>query len=345
MPLVVDVPLNTAIADLDEALRASESRLAIVQGALRALPDGVVTVDAHGGILQLNPSAAHLIGWTESQAVGQPLHEVLQLRDAQGRTVDVLGPDSRQGHDVTSLVRRDRHEVLVDVLVTPIHGHAREVLGAVVTFRNVTAAKRISDELTYHANHDPLTGAGNRRAFEVRLQRAVAQATTRHIPHALLCLDLDRFKAVNDDGGHGAGDDMLRQLTLLLKRQLRDHDTLARMGGDEFAILLENCTSEQATSVAERIRTAVLDSRLQWHGKSLGVGISIGQVNFCDDTLSPHQLMQRADELCYQAKSGGRNRVRVDAPGKHPPGKPVRIRAGVTGLQHVVVGGSGRPRG
>lgn len=308
--------LRVALAEAEVALQACEARIALAQGALRALPDGVLTVDPEHRITQLNLTAAHLTGWSESEACGLLLHEVLQLRDVHGRSVEVLGSGSREGHDVTSLIRRDRHELLVDATVAPVLDRGRQVIGWVVTVRNVTAAKRINDELTWHAMHDPLTGVVNRRAFEVRLQRAVANAGARGTPHALLCLDLDRFKAVNDAGGHVAGDEMLRQLSSLLNRHLRDHDTLARLGGDEFAILLEHCTPAQAVSVAERIRTAVLGVRLHWHGKTLAVGISIGVVNFHDGTSTPQQLLCQADEMCYLAKAEGRNRVRVRVPGK-----------------------------
>lgn len=314
--------LRAALAEVQAALQACEARMALAQGALRALPDGVASVDLRGRITQFNPGASHLTGWSETEALGQPLHEVLQLRDAHGRGVGVLGPDAKAGQDVISLVRRDRHVVLVDVTCASILDDARQAVGAVVTFRNVTAAKRINDELTWHASHDPLTGVVNRRVFESSLKRAVTNAAAHGTPHVLLYLDLDRFKTVNDVCGHDAGDELLRQLAVLLKRPLRERDTLARLGGDEFAVLLEHCTPEQSGSVAERLRSAVRNHQFSWQGKVLEVGLSIGQVTFRDGALTPETLLRRADEMCYAAKSAGRNQVRAHSPGKANPVDP-----------------------
>ena len=122
---------------------------------------------------------------------------------------------------------------------------------------------------------------------------------------------MDRFKAVNDSAGHAAGDALLRQLAVMLKKHLRDHDVLARLGGDEFAVLLDNALPLQANIVAERLRAAVEGFRFNWQGEAFEVGVSIGQVNFGDGTLTLRELMTRADKMCYVAKSKGRNRVAV----------------------------------
>lgn len=307
-------------AQLDQALtalHACEARLVQLHGAFRALPDGIVVVDAKGRITDLNLGAMHLTGWSEAQALGQPLHEVLNLRDSHGRSVDLLAPGHRASGDVTSLLRHDQHQVLVDALLAPVLDEKHEPVGAVIAFRNVTAAKRINDELTFHATHDPLTGVLNRRAFEARLQRAIAHAAQDATPYALLYLDLDRFKPVNDSGGHDAGDELLRVLSALLQRSLRDQDTLARLGGDEFAVLLEHCPLKQAEEVAERIRTAVAEFRFDWKDQEFTIGASIGLVPFQSGVFKPREVMRRADEMCYLAKSEGRNQVRVFQPGEH----------------------------
>jgi len=125
----------------------------------------------------------------------------------------------------------------------------------------------------------------------------------------LLYLDLDRFKAVNDSGGHLAGDELLRQLAVLLRKQLREHDTVARMGGDEFAVLLENTTPGNAISVAEKIRTALVEFAFAWDGGEYRIGTSIGLVRFNDGQRGVDELMAIADRMCYAAKDAGRNRV------------------------------------
>ena len=306
--------LRARLALYEAELRACAAEAERAHGALRAIADGIVTVDPQGRITSFNPGAAHLVGWSEIEALGRPLHDILDLRDEEGCPLDLLVAGSKEGHDVASLMRRDRHALLVEATFAPIHDEARRPIGSVVMFRNVTRAKRRTDELAYHASHDALTGVANRRAFEAHLQRAVETAARQGGRYSLLFLDMDRFKAVNDSAGHAAGDAMLRQLAVLLKKHLRDRDVLARLGGDEFAVLLENTPPVSAEVVSERLRDAVAGFRFAWQGQVFGVGVSIGQVNFSDGTLALRDLMNRADKMCYLAKSKGRNRVAVYAP-------------------------------
>jgi diguanylate cyclase (GGDEF)-like protein/PAS domain S-box-containing protein len=303
--------LRAQLARAMAALRAQEARAELVQGALRVLPDGIVLVDQAGRVADLNLGAMHLTGWTEAQALGRPLHDVVKLRDSHGRSVDLLATGHWVGGDVTRLVRRDEHQVLVDATFVPIHDSERRPAGAVVAFRNVTAATRINDELTYLATHDALTGLFNRRVLETRLDRAVAHAAQHGTPYALVYLDLDRFKPVNDTGGHVAGDELLRVLSSLLQQSVRDQDTLARLGGDEFAVLLEHCVLQEAKEIAERIRESVAALRFRWVDQEFTVSASIGLVAFRGGAMTSPELLQRADEMCYRAKSEGRNQVQV----------------------------------
>ena len=326
---------------------ARETEIALARGALRAIADGIVTVDPRGRIASFNPAASHMVGWSESEALGRHLHEVLDLRDEEGAPLDLLVSGSKEGHDVASLMRRDRHALLVEATFASVYpsngplprdggpgdgshgdgahgdgaqGHANAPIGAVVTFRNVTRAKRHTDELAYQASHDALTGVANRRAFEAHLQRAVESAARQGNRYSLLFLDMDRFKAVNDSAGHAAGDALLRQLAVVIKKHLRDRDVLARLGGDEFAVLLDNAMPVHANLVAERLRDAVAAFRFNWQGELFSVGVSIGQVNFSDGALTLRELMHRADKMCYLAKRKGRNRVAVDT-GSDPRGR------------------------
>ena len=302
-------PSDDMIEELErarEALDACRKRGEFSAGALRAITDGVMTVDLHGNISFLNPAASHMIGWREQDALGQSVSDILVLYDDHGKRIDILAPEGT----ISSLRRRDRHVVFVQGSVTPLV-EDDEAIGSVVTFRNVTATRRLTDELKYQANHDSLTGLHNRRAFESKLQRAIASASQQQACHSIICIDLDRFKAVNDRGGHVAGDELLRQLSALLREQLREHDTLARLGGDEFAVLLEHCQPSQATVVAEKIRSGLEGFRFQWQELEFTIGASIGQVNFHDDAASGAELLNIADEMCYLAKDRGRNQVVV----------------------------------
>jgi diguanylate cyclase (GGDEF)-like protein/PAS domain S-box-containing protein len=283
--------------------------------SLCAIADGIAVLDTHGRITCLNPGASHLTGWNEDECLGCELIGVLNFADRQGRPMDVLAEGfSSDPEAIVTLVRRDGHAILVDGAVAPVHGHDKRLLGTVVTFRNVTASTRLTRELAHQANHDALTGLQNRRAFRAQLQRAVRQASDFGSGHALLCLDLDRFKAINDSGGHLAGDELLRQLALLLRQHLREHDSVARLGGDEFAVLLQGCPPAHAVEVAEKIRNGIVDYRFAWNGREHRVGVSIGLVAFADGRRNAEQLVAIADRLCYAAKDAGRNRVAVHDP-------------------------------
>ena len=166
-------------------------------------------------------------------------------------------------------------------------------------------------KITWQATHDALTGLVNRREFERRVELALKSAEIDRKEHALLYLDLDQFKIINDTCGHVAGDELLRQLTRLLQSLLRRHDTLARLGGDEFGVLLENCPVEPALRIAETLRAAVRDLRFAWESRVFKVGVSIGLVSFGDEGLSRGELLKIADAACYIAKDQGRNRVHV----------------------------------
>ncbi|WP_159015781.1 diguanylate cyclase domain-containing protein [Cognatiluteimonas profundi] len=309
------------LADLKREVAELQQQWEFSHSALRAMPDGVVIVGAQGRIDFINPVAAHLTGWTEADLIGRKFDEGVHFTDPQGTPIDVL---NTSGRDIAGLMRRDEHVVLVEAAVAPVVDSARKHVGSIITFRNVTAARRLTNELTYHANHDALTGLDNRRAFEFRLERAVANAAEQGSRHSLLYFDLDFFKAVNDQAGHVAGDELLRQLAAVLRKQLRDSDMLARLGGDEFAVLLSNCTRQQAACASEKIRSAVATFTFLWEGAEFRIGASIGRVDFRDGAMTVSELLVHADEMCYLAKTSGRNQVKSYEPQRdrslHQPG-------------------------
>jgi diguanylate cyclase (GGDEF)-like protein/PAS domain S-box-containing protein len=300
--------MRHSVAQLERERAELQQRSEFSYSALRALPDGVVIVGSDERIDFINPVAAHLTGWSEADLIGRVFSDGIQFTDPQGTPIDVL---TTSGSDIAGLLRRDEHVVLVEAAVAPITDDAHDKIGSIITFRNVTAARRLTNELTYHANHDVLTGLDNRRAFEFRLERAVTNAAEQGSRHCLLYFDLDYFKAVNDQAGHVAGDELLRQLAAVLKKQLREHDMLARLGGDEFAVLLANCTQQQATMAAEKIRSAVANFRFAWQTDEFSIGASVGRVDFCDGSMSVAELLMRADEMCYLAKTSGRNQIKT----------------------------------
>jgi diguanylate cyclase (GGDEF)-like protein len=182
----------------------------------------------------------------------------------------------------------------------------------VSTFTSMRAAiQRYQSDLSFQTTHDPLTGLVNRREFERRLEVALNVTRSELSEHALLYMDLDQFKVVNDACGHTAGDEFLRQLGAELYRKVRKHDTLARLGGDEFGVLLEHCPAEQASRIADELLETIQDFRFVWEGKSFTLGVSIGLVPITEHSGSLSKILSTADAACYAAKDAGRNRIHV----------------------------------
>ena len=165
--------------------------------------------------------------------------------------------------------------------------------------------------IEYLAFHDSLTGLVNRAEFERRLERAISQVQKGKNINALLYLDLDQFKVVNDTCGHSAGDELLKQVSALLHARIRGRDTLARLGGDEFCVLMENCNLKQAMSIADDLHQLVNDFRFIWDNKFFSIGVSIGVVAINKSAMTPNELLSAADLACYAAKDQGRNCIRV----------------------------------
>ena len=180
---------------------------------------------------------------------------------------------------------------------------------------NRKARRRAEDQIRHMAYHDVLTGLANRYQFELELKRLLLSVRELGESHAFLYLDLDQFKIVNDTCGHIAGDELLRQLAILLKKHVRQRDTLARLGGDEFGVLLERCPLVRAQQIAEKLRSEVNEFRFSWRGKSFALGASIGLVIVDSSCTDAGELMSHADLACYSAKEQGRNRIYVYSEG------------------------------
>ncbi len=173
-------------------------------------------------------------------------------------------------------------------------------------------SQRMAEAAIQHrAFHDSLTGLVNRSELERRLERATMQAKKGNTINALLYLDLDQFKVVNDTCGHSAGDELLKQLSALLHSRIRGRDTLARLGGDEFCVLLENCSLKQAKIIADDLRQLVNGFRFAWDNRFLSIGVSIGVVAINKAGMNPEELLSAADLACYAAKDKGRNCIQV----------------------------------
>ncbi|MBT9614288.1 MAG: EAL domain-containing protein [Burkholderiales bacterium] len=299
----------------EEALFQAKERAEVT---LYSIGDAVITTDAQGVVDYLNPVAEALTGWTSAEAKGQLLSVVFPIFNETTQEV-VENPVARclcEGVIVglanhTLLITRDGREIAIEDSTAPIRARSGEITGVVMVFHDVTQSRVMAHKLSWQAAHDALTGLVNRREFENRLQNALAASHAEGQQHALLYIDLDQFKIVNDTCGHVAGDELLRELSALLQSHMRASDTLARLGGDEFGVLLEHCPLDQAQRIAEGLRTATRDFRLVWENKTFEVSASMGIVAINRESGTMSQVLSAADMACYVAKERGRNRFHV----------------------------------
>jgi diguanylate cyclase (GGDEF)-like protein/PAS domain S-box-containing protein len=284
---------------------------------LRSISDAVVTTDANGQVEFLNTVAERLTGWRHDEAQGRPLDDIFQIvNEHRKRIEDPLSRALSEGDIVeleyhTLLIGRDGSEFAIQASAAPICDQASRVHGVVLVFKDVTEQHRLSRRLHHQATHDSLTGLVNRKEFEDRLDHSIAAFHTHGTPYVLCYLDLDQFKVVNDTAGHSAGDEMLKQIAGLLQTCIRSRDTLGRMGGDEFSLLLENCPLGKALEIAENLVATIGDFRFTWGERRFAIGVSIGVVPITVDMTDRVQLMTKADVACFAAKDLGRNRVSV----------------------------------
>ncbi len=311
------------VRKLEDKMLQLESQKERYRVTLASIGEGVITTDVEGRISLLNPEAERLTGWSEAEAQGLPLQQVLKIirahQPAADETLARLLTERRLGELCTAvdehaiLLRRDQEALAISASATPIQDSGGKLYGAVFVFRDISDTREMVKRLTFQATHDALTGLINRPEFERRLER-VLSTNGSDAQHALLYLDLDQFKVVNDTCGHAAGDDLLRQITMQLRSKVRKRDTLARFGGDEFGVLPEYCTVSQALRIADDLRGAVSDFRFAWQDRIFAIGVSIGLVPIPAAADSLAQVLMAADSACYAAKGRGRNRVHIYKP-------------------------------
>lgn len=318
LALVVAVMVVRHSRRSDRALMQEKER---AQVTLHSLSEAVIRADARGVIEYLNPVASRLTGWSTEEARGMKLGEVFSMvkEDVCESKLDIVSRIFAGTQHSTSSVdfvnaAKGGAQYCIEMTATPLLDDQGGLVGTVLVFRDVTEIRALARELTYQATHDPLTGLYNRREFERYLQGALADARARSVEYSLCYLDLDMFKVVNDTCGHLAGDELLRQLGLLLKQAVRKEDVIARVGGDEFAILLRQCALERAEGITEQIRRTMKDFRFIWEDKTVDVGVSIGVVRLAADSGDTKDVFSAADVACRVAKEEGRNRVHVFRP-------------------------------
>jgi len=289
------------------------------QVTLQSIGDGVITTDAEGHIDYLNPVAEHLTGWDTRSVRGKSISNVMRFISERERLAieNPLGRCLDEGRvinlaDDALLLDRNGEEVPVQSSAAPIRDRIGNLIGAVMVLHDVSRETRLFRQLSYQAAHDATTGLINRGEFENQLVAALRRIRDdRDVVHAVLYIDLDQFKVVNDTFGHSAGDELLRRITKVIQSNVRSSDIVARLGGNEFGILLEACDQARAMEVAEALRLAVEQFRFSWQDAHASVRCSIGVVMMTHENASATAVMSHADVACYSAKDMGRNRVRL----------------------------------
>jgi diguanylate cyclase (GGDEF)-like protein/PAS domain S-box-containing protein len=283
---------------------------------LDAIEEAVLRTDINGEVTYLNRMAERLTGWCRGEALGHPITEVLRITD--GVSISMIGDDLEisKGEDRTAmptnsttciLVRRDGVELGIENKVTPTHDQDGVVTGSVVAFHDVSAARARSLEMSRLAQHDSLTGLPNRVLFNDRLTQAISLAMRQNKQLAVMFVDLDQFKKINDSLGHGVGDKLLQSVAGRLVNCVRRTDTVSRLGGDEFVILLSQVEREEDADVSARKILRALAGSHTIDNKNLDISVSIGVSTYPSDGADAEHLMNKADTAMYEAKKRGRN--------------------------------------
>jgi diguanylate cyclase (GGDEF)-like protein/PAS domain S-box-containing protein len=284
------------------------------QVTLNSIGDAVISTDVAGNVTYLNVVAESMTGWSRQEASGRPLQEVLRIIDGDSRE-PALNPLSMAVlHNKTVglsancvLIRRDGYESAIEDTAAPIHDRRGRVTGAVIVFHDVGVARAMSLRMSYLAQHDFLTELPNRMLLNDRLIQAIASAHRHGKSLAVLFLDVDHFKHINDSLGHAIGDQLLKSIAGRLVACVRSSDTVSRQGGDEFVVLLSEVTHpEDAASTADKILAAVSRSH-RIGDRDLHVTVSVGIGVYPNDGADAETLLKNADLALIRAKIHGRS--------------------------------------
>jgi diguanylate cyclase (GGDEF)-like protein/PAS domain S-box-containing protein len=301
-----------------EALFVEKERALVT---LNSIGDAVISTDVTGNVTYLNQVAEAMTGWTAATALGRPFAEVFQIIDSTypAHTVNPMAIAMQQNKTVTLsgnciLIRRDGVESAIEDSAAPIHDRTGKVTGAVMVFHDVTQTRAMAQRMSYLAHHDYLTDLPNRLVLDDRLAQAIAAARRQQLQLAVLFVDVDRFKHVNDSLGHAIGDELLLSIAGRLAASVRGSDTVSRQGGDEFVILLSSIAhAEDAALSANKILAALgLPHRVKDH--DLQVTVSMGISIYPDDGIDAETLVKNADIAMLNAKNNGRNNYQFFKP-------------------------------
>lgn len=305
----------TEVKELNEALFQEKERLHIT---LDSIGEAVLCTDVNMNVTFMNPVAEKMSGWLQQDALSQPILSVLHITFGDNGPLmeNIHSGDMSRSDIEQDVVLHSRNGGSYDIhySITPLSTLDGQNIGSVLVIQDVTESRKMLRELSYNASHDALTHLANRVSFEAYLKRMLLTVQDTRQRHALVFIDLDRFKAVNDTAGHAAGDALLRELSSLMLSMLRSTDMLARLGGDEFGLLLPDCNTESARYIAGRIIDAINDYHFMWEGRLHRIGASAGITQIDERNNQASEVMSQADIACYSSKNNGRGVVTVYEP-------------------------------
>jgi diguanylate cyclase (GGDEF)-like protein/PAS domain S-box-containing protein len=301
---------------IDKKLRKQERLFSAI---LHTINDGIIATDTEMAVSFMNAVAERITGFSEAAARGRHAAGILSLLDQRTQRELLSSPppgvDEKPFFFTEAIVKNAVGQtLLVDGSITRIHEKENEADGFLITLRDVTEFKRMSETIDYQASHDNLTGLSNREDFSFSLGELLTSIRTSEARHALLVIDIDRFKAINDTCGTIAGDELLRQIASHVQANISRNDVSARIGGDEFAIILRDCDPEDSINVAKRLKTAVETRKFAWQSSVFPVTLSIGVVALSQESKDTHTVLAAADDACHLSKEEGGNRINVFQP-------------------------------
>jgi diguanylate cyclase (GGDEF)-like protein/PAS domain S-box-containing protein len=298
---------------IERRLRKQERQFSAI---LHSINDGIISTDTEFAINFMNPVAEDITGWREAAAKGRHAASVIALLEPKSQR-DILAsalPSVQEKPLFFSEIRVKNalgQSLVVDGSLTRIHEKENATEGYLITLRDITEIKRMSETINYQASHDNLTGLSNREEFSYKLNELLKNLRSSEARHALLIIDVDRFKVVNDTCGSLAGDELLRQVASHILSNISRKDISARIGGDEYGIILKDCEPENVEGVAKRIQEAVEARKFTWLSSTFPVTLSIGVVPLSRESENTHSVLAAADDACHLSKEEGGNRITV----------------------------------
>lgn len=307
------VSAHLAVTRDISAFKKSQKALKQFSVAVEQCASVVMITDTHARLTYVNPRFTHVTGFSAEEVLGRTpgiLRSGKHTEDFYRELWNTILA-GREWRGKMQNRRKSGELYWAMAVISPLKDETGQVTHYLCTQEDITSSELLTEQLDYQARHCMLTGLVNRYEFEQRLHALLRSVRQAPADHAVFFLDLDQFKVINDSCGHLAGDQLLRQISALIQRQVRKQDLVSRSGGDEFAVLMEHCPQEEAARIAEKLRAAIEDSVFGWGDSVFRVTASVGVVSLNQHAEDVAEVLSKADTCCYMAKELGRNRVYV----------------------------------